>query len=452
MKALVSILASGFGVKGVVGLNALPKRPVAELHPCFNVKNTTYWNQTYLGMLDEFQLNQFPDFFSMLPLARVNGFLQYQAFKGVEKAFQDWVLEFSEKEIQQLIPSFRHNKGIELAQLVHHIISEMNLGILKFEGYSTLMNLGHSVVSKQNEMKELRQQVLMRDPFQASVSEASVELKSSQDRSQIIPKRVANYRTFYVIKDALESQGVDVLVVNAVHSTPLPYRVGDRTRFIQDPFVFLFNNGHRVFLIPNFPREKYSHPMEWDVVAKQLGIDKVIYSEATFEGGDVIQGMGENENLLFIGQVVGNTGRKVTDPEVLAKESGLEIVEIEKVEFKKFYHLDTFFAVIDENTALLYPGATDKKSISTLKEKFSNLIFLDKDDAENLASNLIILNNKVILMHYATKKLRKILKGLGYTLFVNSKFKTGDNLAGIHCLVKDLGSCVADETDQYCLQ
>lgn len=84
-----------------------------------------------------------------------------------------------------------------------------------------------------------------------------------------------------------------------------------------------------------------------------------------FEGmGDTIHYFGKN--LLFGGY--GHRSDKSAYKE-LSSKLDVNIVPLELVD-ERFYHLDTCFLPIDDETVLLYPKAFTEEDLAILKEKY----------------------------------------------------------------------------------
>jgi N-dimethylarginine dimethylaminohydrolase len=72
-----------------------------------------------------------------------------------------------------------------------------------------------------------------------------------------------------------------------------------------------------------------------------------------------------------------------------------EVVSVKLVD-PYFYHLDTCFCPLNENTALIYPNAFEKESLSKIKGRI-NIIEVVEEDAKKFACNAVVLGNQVII-------------------------------------------------------
>lgn len=63
----------------------------------------------------------------------------------------------------------------------------------------------------------------------------------------------------------------------------------------------------------------------------------------------------------------------------------------------RFYHLDTCFCAVDENTVMIYEGAFDTDGLALIKHFFKNVISVSEKEALNFALNAVAINGNVIL-------------------------------------------------------
>ncbi len=84
-----------------------------------------------------------------------------------------------------------------------------------------------------------------------------------------------------------------------------------------------------------------------------------------------------------------------------------------------FYHLDTCFCPINNETAIYYPGAFDSYGKKALKNLIPNLINVNKKDAMNFCCNALV-SGKNIILNKCSNGLKIKLENLGMN---------------VHCLV-----------------
>ena len=79
---------------------------------------------------------------------------------------------------------------------------------------------------------------------------------------------------------------------------------------------------------------------------------------------------------------------------------GLPVISVRLVD-PRFYHVDTAFIVLDENTAAYYPAAFDEEAQRALAAHFPELIEVKDEDAEALGLNGLSDGKNVVLPRQA---------------------------------------------------
>ena len=102
-----------------------------------------------------------------------------------------------------------------------------------------------------------------------------------------------------------------------------------------------------------------------------------------------------------------------------------------------FYHLDTCFFPLDQDTALYYPGAFDGTSLQVLSQWVKHLVPIEDTDALSFGANGVVVGRKVILP-FISFGLQETIKDLGYqpVLLDFSEFMKAGGAA--KCLVLQL--------------
>lgn len=124
------------------------------------------------------------------------------------------------------------------------------------------------------------------------------------------------------------------------------------------------------------------------------------------------------------GDAIWHPGRKLlwggygsrTDKEaypVIHKLLNVPIVLL-KLSDPRFYHLDTCFCAINEDTVMIYEGAFDSDGLALIKHLFKNVISVSEKDALNFALNAVAINGNVILQKGSTNTV-DALKQSGFT-------------------------------------
>jgi N-dimethylarginine dimethylaminohydrolase len=144
---------------------------------------------------------------------------------------------------------------------------------------------------------------------------------------------------------------------------------------------------------------------------------KIIHLKNTelFEGmGDAIPHPGKN--LIY-----GGYGHRSNQDayEEIAEILNVPIVTV-KLSDSRFYHLDTCFLPLDQDTLMLFPGAFTKEDLAGIRKLFKNMILVSEEEAAHgFALNAHVINDaahgrKVALIQRGCKKAIAQLKEYGF--------------------------------------
>lgn len=124
---------------------------------------------------------------------------------------------------------------------------------------------------------------------------------------------------------------------------------------------------------------------------------------------------GAGDALFFRGHLIGGTGFRGTKNTYDWIEHTLSIptCTVELID-PHFYHLDTCFCPLDDNTALIYRDAFSQKSFEDIRHLGGTLIEVSKEDAHRFACNAVAVGTHVVLPHNNTDTEKK-LKECGHT-------------------------------------
>ena len=142
---------------------------------------------------------------------------------------------------------------------------------------------------------------------------------------------------------------------------------------------------------------------------------KVVTTHAKCEGqGDSL--LSHNGKMLWYGygfrsEIEGASEIKTHCPH-------LDIQQLKLCD-EHFYHLDTCFCVLDDNTVMYYPEAFDTDGIQKIENAFTNVIQVSAYDAHNFACNAVIID-KTVVLHSAGRDLKMHLRKHGFTVIENN--------------------------------
>lgn len=159
---------------------------------------------------------------------------------------------------------------------------------------------------------------------------------------------------------------------------------------------------------------------------KILTLPKSNYFEG---GGETIKWC----DKLFIGTGFRTSSKSL---KLISKIMDIEIIGLQLID-SRFYHLDTCFFVLDNNTAFYYPPAFSNKSVELIKSVIPSLIEFNEKDILGFAANSTVINTTVVMQN-TNIRFKNLLEDLGYYTIqtdVSEFIKSG---GGIHCLTGSL--------------
>lgn len=130
--------------------------------------------------------------------------------------------------------------------------------------------------------------------------------------------------------------------------------------------------------------------------------------------GMYFEGAGD---ALFIGDTLVAGYRQRSDArghQQLGEMLGVRVIPLELVD-PYYYHLDTCFCPIDEETAIYFPGAFDDYGRRVLDSIVPNLIEVPADEARRFACNAVVVGRSVAF-NTGCPTLAKSLSDLGLTI------------------------------------
>jgi N-dimethylarginine dimethylaminohydrolase len=130
-----------------------------------------------------------------------------------------------------------------------------------------------------------------------------------------------------------------------------------------------------------------------------------------FEGmGDALWHPGR---YLLWGGYGYRTDRQVYDR--LSDSLGFPVLSLSLTD-PDFYHLDTCFCPLDEQTVLIYPGAFDEDGLATIRAHFPRVIEAPEDEARSLfACNAHSPDGEHVLIQEGCERTNDLLRAGGYT-------------------------------------
>jgi len=205
-------------------------------------------------------------------------------------------------------------------------------------------------------------------------------------------------RQWSALRDALIELGANIELLEPVEGLP--------------DLVFTANAGlvyHNLFLGSRFryaERQGEAPTFEGWFADHGYRVEQVPH-DAYFEGAGDALFCGET---LFAGYRFRSDARGL---QWIGERLGVEVLPMELVD-PRYYHLDTCFCPLDENTAIYYPGAFDDYGRSVLNARVDQLIEVSAEEAFSFSCNAVVVGRSVIL-NQGAPKLTKALEAHGFS-------------------------------------
>lgn len=158
-----------------------------------------------------------------------------------------------------------------------------------------------------------------------------------------------------------------------------------RNTFVSSQFRYGVRQGET----PHFDRWAQSHGLQ----------------VLTLPAGYHFEGAGD---ALFCGDILYAGYRFRSDARShlwIGETLNFEVLPLELVD-PRFYHLDTCFCPLDEETAIYYPGAFDDYGRSVLEDRIPRLIAVSGEEAASFSCNAVVVGRTVMLNAGAPKLAR----------------------------------------------
>ncbi|MEX0720144.1 MAG: arginine deiminase-related protein [Balneolaceae bacterium] len=102
---------------------------------------------------------------------------------------------------------------------------------------------------------------------------------------------------------------------------------------------------------------------------------------------------------------------------------------------EKFYHLDTCLCILNEDTAMFYPGAFSDEATALIRAVFKNVIEASKYEAENLfACNATSVDGKNVFIQQGCVDVNHKLKAAGFNVHEFSTYEFLKSGGSVFCM------------------
>lgn len=277
------------------------------------------------------------------------------------------------------------------------------------------------------------------------------DLPSMPIPSEVLMVRPLHYSVDYVINphmadkvgtvDTVEAQNEWELVRSLFDQVGLKVNVIEDQQGLPDmvfcanqslPFVDEDGKRHVFMSIMHADQRKDEVPYieQW---YRQHGYEMHYFDEkdiSDFEGcGDAIWHTGKQ--LLWGGYGY----RSSMDAyETVSDTFDVPVIALELVD-ESFYHLDTCFCVLDENTVLIYPEAFTDEGLAMINKMFDNVIKASKYEAEELfACNASCPDGRNVIIQQGCTDVNKNLRDAGFSVHEVSTYEFLKSGGSVFCM------------------
>lgn len=125
-------------------------------------------------------------------------------------------------------------------------------------------------------------------------------------------------------------------------------------------------------------------------------------------------------DALWLGQTLVLGFRFRSDAQVHAQLSRLLKARVLPVELtdRRFYHLDTCFCPLDDQTVLWFPKAFDRYGRKVIEGLATNCVAVSERDAVRFACNAIVIGRAIVMQAGVSSALRRTLTKRGLTVYL----------------------------------
>ncbi len=212
------------------------------------------------------------------------------------------------------------------------------------------------------------------------------------------------------LREAYETLGFQPLIVKGVEGLPDMVFCANQTLPYYSP-----ENGERgVVLSRMYADERKEEVSHYAQFFRQHGFEVIDFPSQTqtnFEGmGDAIWHPGR---YLLWGGYGFRTDSAAYD--YLSEALDVRILALQ-LDDPDFYHLDTCFSALDEETVLIYPGAFQPEGLELIKHLFQHVVEAPENEARTLfACNAHCPDGKHVLIQSGCEETNLRLKEAGFT-------------------------------------
>ena len=204
---------------------------------------------------------------------------------------------------------------------------------------------------------------------------------------------------YEVLKKTYENLGVKIIEIK--QDSTLPDMV-----YATDFGIVVKNN----FISANFKykERKPEAKLATRYLEEKGFVIKSLPKTVFFEGGDLLK----IENTFFLGYGQRSSIEAAT---YLSAYLVAEVIPLELID-PYYFHLDTAFMPLTQDTAVIYPKAFTSKGLETIRNKFKTVIEAAFEDSLLFACNGVVLSNTLIIGRGISEELKAQIITAGFVV------------------------------------
>lgn len=251
--------------------------------------------------------------------------------------------------------------------------------------------------------RERFDQVMMVEPEYFEVKHSLNDLTSTEES---VDKKVASEQ-WNALKEKYEELGFPVNIVPGVDGlTDMVFAANQSLPFIE--------NGKRKAVLSNMATEQRADEVKY--IEDWYGSNG--FELESMDPGHDFEGMGDAiwhpERKLIWGGHGHRTSEKVYDE--ISQVLGVDVVTLE-LPRDEFYHLDTCFSALDEETVMICPETFSQEGIEKIERLWENIIRVGLNESvEGLACNAHCPDGESVIIQKGNKSTNRKLREHGFTV------------------------------------
>lgn len=268
---------------------------------------------------------------------------------------------------------------------------------------------------------------------------------------EVLMIRPLHYSVEYVINPHMADQVGKVDAIEAQNEWDMVRslfdQIGVKVNVIEDqeglPDMVFCANQSLPFIDENGKRHVFMSIMHADQRKPEVPYIEQWYRQHGYE----MHYLDENEvsNFEGCGDAIWHTGRRLLwggygyrssmeAYKTISDTFDVPIIALELVD-ESFYHLDTCFCVLDENSVLIYPEAFTKQGLEVVNKMFENVIEASKYEAEELfACNASCPDGRNVIIQQGCTDVNKNLRDLGFSVHEVSTYEFLKSGGSVFCM------------------